>query len=191
MVNAEQAKQTRNETIDHIFETLRQHFSKYRYQYGLVAVLIGGLTGLVALLSLPSDAWCCGRLVLVSAASLAVGSLFMKNRILWCVGCTAFLAFVFSRASYTTPWSSGNNHYVDSHWFCTGQIYHRRFSCSRNGYSYHAEGGMAGTGKMHGHWRSSTYDASREDLCERFRSVDEFFWYGKPVTEGEFHDKAK
>lgn len=48
--------------------------------------------------------------------------------------------------------------------------------------TYHAEGGFSETGKQHGRWESYSGD---------YRTKYEWFWYGEPVTEGEWHLRNK
>jgi len=107
----------------------------------------------------------------------------------WFVAGGIGLACVWYRFDYYSyHWGEEKNgvelNYYDYRWRSTGKLFYRDFWSRNDDGSYHAEGGFSDSGKQHGPWKSfSSDDYSKTDY--------EWYWYGEPISEGEWHLRNK
>jgi len=97
------------------------------------------------------------------------------------------VAMVCSMISYRAlvprveHWEKESVSYTDYRTGWTNKIYYRKYSINDGSYLNTAEGPMSASNKPHGQWKEFRFnDAGIVD-----RQV--WYWYGKPVQEGEWH----
>ncbi len=102
--------------------------------------------------------------------------------------------------TYKSQWISGTERFTDLYGQWSGKHLHRRLyhyssedACRDDKYEFdydlESEGPMAGTGKPHGMWTQHPGFKRRAEYMETNQpyTTTLFFWYGEPITEGEWH----
>lgn len=90
----------------------------------------------------------------------------------------AVLFLMLWYGTYEARWSKDEFYYFDTYSRWNGRHIHRRMRAEQPNGIVRTEGYLSPSGKLHGPWKTTG---------PNFESHVEHYWYGEPITEGEWH----
>lgn len=129
---------------------------------------------------------------------------FKRRTWLGLVPLILLIVFVWSRYDYREHFWTNENEPKSEHWYYTDYTYRgqdhpyfRTMHCFGGKNDRYFNKSMSGTfsdsGKLHGQWKTTIWrkvDGANSDDGD-FDESEQWYWYGEPITEGEWHLRNK